>query len=150
MIDHASQVWITVNGFLSGAASLAQRLKMPHRSFNNSWNIAAQNQLNITDETVWSSVKMRFKNTSHYVEERLVKMALPSMCMLVFLVSSGCISHQTNVRGIDLPEDTALTLKMNQPVAIRNRCARDRQNDNRNHVPQSILRRLSSIHDSMH
>ena len=49
-----------------------------------------------------------------------MKPSLPSKCMLVLLILSGCISHQTNVRGIDVPEDTAFTLKMNQPVAIRN------------------------------
>jgi len=40
--------------------------------------------------------------------------------MLVLFVSNGCISHQTNVRGIDVREDAVRTVSMNQPVAIRN------------------------------
>jgi hypothetical protein len=51
---------------------------------------------------------------------RLMKTAMLSLCMLVLFVSNGCISHQTNVRGIDVREDAVRTVKMNQPVAIRN------------------------------
>jgi hypothetical protein len=50
----------------------------------------------------------------------LMKMAILSMCMLVLFVSNGCMSHHTNVRGIDVREDAVRTVKMNQPVAIQN------------------------------
>ena len=47
-------------------------------------------------------------------------MAILSIWVLVLFVSNGCISHQTNVQGIGVRGDVVGTLRMNQPVAIRN------------------------------